>query len=90
MTNVFNESVEQDLHEEIGSYKDVDGFGIMTDARHGWRKNAKDTSVIVIGEKTHKVLQCVHIQNKIIMCHRDMKQKEQREFINILQTRLYL
>ena len=33
----------------------------MTDARHGWRKNAKDSSVVAIGEKTHKVLQCVHI-----------------------------
>ena len=25
---------------------------------HGWRKNAKDTSVVAISEKTHKVLQC--------------------------------
>jgi hypothetical protein len=24
---------------------------IMTDARHGWHKNAKDTSVVAIGEK---------------------------------------
>ena len=61
MTNVFNESIEQALHEEIGSYEDVDGIDIMTDARHGWRKNEKDTSVVAIGEKSHKVLQCVHI-----------------------------
>ena len=33
----------------------------MTDARHGWRKNAKDTSVVAIGEKTHKVLSCEHV-----------------------------
>ena len=33
----------------------------MTDARHGWRKNAKDTSVVSIGEKTHKVLSCEHV-----------------------------
>jgi hypothetical protein len=33
----------------------------MTDARHGWRKNAKDTSVVAIGEKTHKVLKCEHV-----------------------------
>ena len=51
VTNVFNESIEQALHEEIGSYEDVDGVDIMTDARHGWRKNAKDSSVVAIGEK---------------------------------------
>jgi hypothetical protein len=26
-----------------------------------WRKNAKDTSVVAIGEKTHKVLKCEHV-----------------------------
>ena len=31
--------------------KEEDGIEIMTDARHGWRKNAKDTSVVAIGEK---------------------------------------
>ena len=61
VTNVYNGSVEQALCEEIGSYEEVDGIDIMTDARHGWRKNAKDTSVVAIGENTHKVLQCVHI-----------------------------
>ena len=50
VTNVFNESIEQALHEEIGSYEDVDGIDIMTDARHGWRKNAKDSSAVAIGE----------------------------------------
>lgn len=33
----------------------------MSDARHGWRKNAKDTSVVAIGEKSHKVLSCQHV-----------------------------
>ena len=33
----------------------------MTDARHGWRKNAKDTSVVAIGEETHIVLSCEHV-----------------------------
>lgn len=32
-----------------------DGIAIMTDARHGWRNNAKDSSVVAIGEKTHQV-----------------------------------
>ena len=33
----------------------------MTDARHGWRMNAKDTNVVAIGEKTHKVMSCEHV-----------------------------
>ena len=49
------------LFKEIGSYEEVDAIDIMTDARHGWRKNATDSSVVAIGENTHKVLQCVHI-----------------------------
>ena len=47
----------------------------MTDARHGWRKNAKDTSVVAIGEKTHKVLQCQHVtkaDDAVTQC-REMK-----------------
>ena len=47
--------------EEIGMFEELDETEIMTDARHGWRKNAKDTSVVAIGEKTHKVLQCQHV-----------------------------
>ena len=34
----------------------------MTDARHGWRKNAKDSSVVAIDERTHKVLTCEHVK----------------------------
>ena len=33
----------------------------MTDARHGWRKNSKDTSVVALEEQTHKVMDCVHV-----------------------------
>lgn len=58
VTNVFNESIEQALHKEIGSYEDVDGIDIMTDARHGWHKNAKDTSVVAIGELTRYCSVC--------------------------------
>ena len=32
----------------------------MTDARHGWRKNSKDTNVVCIGLKTHRVLKAIH------------------------------
>lgn len=53
--------MEGALLEEIGLYEELDGIDIMTDARHGWRKNAKDTSVVALGEKSHKVLQCQHV-----------------------------
>jgi hypothetical protein len=49
------------LLEEVASYEDFETIDIMTDARHEWRKNAKDTSVVAIGEKTHKVLKCEHV-----------------------------
>jgi hypothetical protein len=55
-----NDSIETALLEEVASYEDLETID-MTDARHGWRKNAKDTSVVAIGEKTHKVLKCEHV-----------------------------
>lgn len=39
-----------------GTYKDLYGINIVTDVRHGWRKNAKDSSVVA-----HKVIDCVHV-----------------------------
>ncbi|CAH1791965.1 unnamed protein product [Owenia fusiformis] len=38
-----------------------DGISIMTDARHGWRKNANDCDIVCIGLSSHKVLKSVHI-----------------------------
>jgi hypothetical protein len=43
-----NDSIETALLEEVASYEDLETIDIMTDARHGWRKNAKDTSVVAI------------------------------------------
>ena len=64
----YHSSIEVGLLQEIASYEINEdnpelwqGIDIMTDARHGWRKNAKDSSVVAIGDKSHKVLQCVHI-----------------------------
>ena len=46
------------LHEEIAfsvaSGQD-DGINILTDARHCWRRNARFTDVVCLGENTHKV-----------------------------------
>lgn len=48
----YQESIEDALVEETRLYDNLDGIDIMTDAKHGWRKNAKDTSVVVIEEIT--------------------------------------
>ncbi|CAC5383144.1 unnamed protein product [Mytilus coruscus] len=59
----YHKSTTTALLEESASYYD-DKFGeidMLTDARHGWRKNAKDASIVAIGEKTHKVLSCQHV-----------------------------
>lgn len=58
----YDHSTDIALLQEIASYDDLESeIDIMTDARHGWRKNAKDSSVVCIGEKSHKVLVCEHV-----------------------------
>lgn len=54
-------SISTALLEEVGMYDELDGIDIITDARHGWRKNAKDTSVVAVGDRSHNVLNCVHV-----------------------------
>ena len=49
------------LFENIGSYEDLDGIDIIADARHGWQKNARDTSFVAIGHNTHNVLNFVNV-----------------------------
>lgn len=58
----YKESIDLALWGEVGCQgEDEDGITIMTDARHGWRKNAKDSSVVAIGEKTHRVIKCENV-----------------------------
>ena len=58
----YNYSTDIAVLQEIASYEELDSkIDIMSDARHGWRKNAKDSSVVAIGEKTHKVIRCEHV-----------------------------
>lgn len=59
----YAESIDLALGGEV-AFSHEDGIEIMTDARHGWRKNAKDTSVVAIGEKTHNVLRCEHVTKR--------------------------
>ena len=67
LSEEYKDSTQRAMEHEIASY-DIDdnwqGINIMTDARHGWRKNAKDSSIVCIGEKSHAVLQHVHITKK--------------------------
>ena len=63
---VYHNSLEESQHMEIGSYEDLDGIDIMTDARHGWRKNAKDSSVVALGEKLIKYYSAFMLQRQMI------------------------
>lgn len=58
---MYKDSTQDALYAEIGTCEELDGINIVTDARHGWRKNAMDTSVVAIGENSHKVIDCVHV-----------------------------
>lgn len=82
VTEEYNSSIRTALQEEIASYEDLDGINISTDARHGWRKNAKDSSIVAIGESTHKVLKCEHVTKS------DDKVSQRHERIGTV--RLYL
>ncbi|CAC5400437.1 unnamed protein product [Mytilus coruscus] len=52
-------SHQSSVLEEIGTNDDLTEINIRTDARCGWHKNAKDSSVVAIGEKINKVLKSV-------------------------------
>ena len=70
----YDKCTETALLEESASYYD-EKFGeidIRTDARHGWRKNAKDSNILAIGEKPTKFCH-VSMQLKVMMLyHKDM------------------
>ena len=40
----------------VAESEEYSGISIITDARHGWRKNSKQTDVPCIGHSTHKFL----------------------------------
>lgn len=48
----YDNSIELALLQEVASYDDFQrGIDMITDGRHGWRKNAKDSSFVCIGQK---------------------------------------
>lgn len=56
----YEESTDLALLQEIASYENLESeIDIMTDARHGWRKNTKDSSIVCLGQQSHKVLEHV-------------------------------
>ncbi len=59
----YKQSISTALLEEGASYygEKLGEIDILTDARHGWRKNAKDSTIVAIGDQTHKVLTCQHV-----------------------------
>lgn len=53
----FEDSVLEEIAaEEFYSESGEDGINILSDARHCWRKNARFSDVVCIGQRTHKVL----------------------------------
>ena len=61
LQSVYGSSHQESLNLDIGIYENHDGIYIMTDARNGWRKNAKDVSIVSIENISHKALQCIYI-----------------------------
>lgn len=81
VVGLTKESTEEALLEEIaeGFHPDREldiapdggingGITIVTDARHGWRKNANDCDVVAIGHLTHKVVKTVHVTKEDDPC----------------------
>ena len=59
VSDLSAKSKEDAIMEEIASSVAMgmdDGIAIMTDARHCWRKNARFSDVVCLGENSHKVL----------------------------------
>lgn len=64
-----NISCDNALLEEIGSSLEEDGaISILTDARHGCRRNSKDTNVVCIGSSSHKVIREEHVTKTDDQC----------------------
>lgn len=67
-SNVVGEMTEEAcdlaIKSEIQSNAGEEFIDILTDARHGTRKNSYHTDVVCIGANTHRVLKTVHVTKK--------------------------
>ncbi len=85
------EVIEHDSDNEL-DIRVHPGIDVETDARHGWRKNAKDTSVVCLGSKTHKFIRHDHVtkrddpvsqRHEVIGCRRVFEHLEEIVPVNI-------
>lgn len=86
----YNESIETALQLEVAeTLEDPDdwqGIDVCTDARHGHRRNAKDTSMVALGYKTKKVLSHVHITKERDPVTQRHELIGVKDFYNYLET----
>jgi hypothetical protein len=89
----YESSVEMALLQEMACYdmigenddqEEWQGIDVISDARHGHRRNAKDTSVVVLGEKTKKVLGHFHVTKALDPC------TQRHEKIGVIQFYDYM
>ncbi len=55
-TQALQEEAAATLVEAEMKGEEYKGITMMTDARHGWRRNSRQTDVVCMGHHTHKVL----------------------------------
>ena len=64
--NVKDDSIESALVEESARYENIEnGISIMSDCRHGHRRNANDSDTVLLGVESHKVVHSVHLTKAI-------------------------
>jgi hypothetical protein len=89
----YNDSIETALHEEMGYYdiqegaNEWQGIDVCTDARHGHRKNAKDTSMIAIGDQSKKVLGHFHVTKARDSCTQRHEKIGVEEFYRYIDSK---
>jgi hypothetical protein len=74
------------------SFENGGAISILTDARHGGRRNAKDTNVVFIGHETHKVLKEQHVTKEDDECtqrHELLGIKKLYSYIPMAEVFLY-
>ena len=52
----MNEEIAQAVANMTEDNSEFEGIDIITDARHGWRKNAAQSDIVALGNITHKVV----------------------------------
>ena len=62
----------------------AEGIDILTDARHCWRKNARFSDIVCIGDKTHKVLKVETVSKEDERC------SQKHELLGVKRVYKYL